>query len=41
MPEFVRNLFERTVQNQANRLAKEENLTREMLKEIKSVDWDG
>ena len=38
---FVRNLFERTVQNQANRLAKEGNLTREMLKEIKSVDWDG
>jgi len=38
---FVRNLFERAVQNQANRLAKEGNLTREMLKEIKSVDWDG
>ena len=38
---FVRNLFERTVQNQANRLAKEDNLTKEMLKEIKPEDWVG
>lgn len=38
---FVRNLFERTVQNQANRLAKEGNLTRDMLKEIKVEDWNG
>lgn len=37
---FVRNLFERTVQNQANRLAKEGNLTRDMLKEIKVEDWN-
>jgi SpoVK/Ycf46/Vps4 family AAA+-type ATPase len=38
---FVRNLFERAVQNQANRLAKEGNLTRDMLKEIKVEDWNG
>ena len=38
---FVRNLFERTVQNQANRLAKAGNLTRDMLKEIKEEDWNG
>jgi Cdc6-like AAA superfamily ATPase len=37
---FVRNLFERAVQNQANRLAKEGNLTRDMLKEIKVEDWN-
>lgn len=37
---FIRNLFERTVQNQANRLAKESNLTRDMLTEITAEDWN-
>ena len=31
---FVRNLFEKTVERQANRLSKQENLTKEMLTEI-------
>ena len=36
---YVRNMFERTIQNQANRLATEGNLTKDMLKEIKAEDW--
>ena len=36
---YVRNMFERTIQNQANRLATEGNLTKDMLKEIKTEDW--
>ncbi|MGX8683505.1 MAG: AAA family ATPase, partial [Bacteroidales bacterium] len=35
---YVRNLFERVVQMQANRLAKETNLTKGMLTEIKIED---
>ena len=37
-PEFVRNLFEKTVEYQANRLAKMENLTPEMLSRIEEED---
>lgn len=35
---FVRNVFERTLQNQANRLAKEVNLTTEKLSQIEKID---
>ena len=35
---FVRNLFEKTVEHQANRLAKMENLTPEMLSRIEKED---
>ena len=35
---FVRNVFERTLQNQANRLAKEVNLTTEKLTQIETTD---
>jgi SpoVK/Ycf46/Vps4 family AAA+-type ATPase len=35
---FVRNLFERTIERQANRLSKESNLTDKKLAEICSVD---
>ncbi len=35
---YVRNMFERVVQVQANRLAKEQNLTKGMLTEIKKED---
>ena len=35
---YVRNLFERVVQTQANRLAKEQNLTKGMLTEIRIED---
>ncbi|MDR1601875.1 MAG: AAA family ATPase [Tannerella sp.] len=35
---FVRNLFEKTIERQANRLSTEVNLTREKLSEICSVD---
>ncbi len=35
---YVRNLFERVVQTQANRLAKEQNLTKGMLTEIRIDD---
>jgi Cdc6-like AAA superfamily ATPase len=35
---FVRNFFEKTLENQANRLARETNLTTEKLKEISVED---
>ena len=35
---FVRNFFEKTLENQSNRLAKETNLTTEMLSEITESD---
>ena len=35
---FVRNLFEKTVEHQANRLAKMDNLTQEMLSRIEKED---
>ncbi len=35
---FVRNVFERTLQNQANRLAREVNLTTEKLTQIEKTD---
>ena len=35
---FVRNLFEKTLERQANRLSKQENLTKEMLTEITIED---
>lgn len=35
---FVRNLFEKTVEHQANRLAKMDNLTQEMLSWIEKED---
>ena len=35
---FVRNLFEKTIEQQANRLSKEVNLTHDILSEIRAVD---
>lgn len=35
---FVRNLFEKTLEQQANRLSKQENLSKEMLTEITKSD---
>jgi len=35
---FVRNFFEKTLENQANRLARETNLTTEKLREISVED---
>lgn len=35
---FIRNLFEKTLERQANRLSKQENLSKEMLTEISSED---
>ena len=35
---FVRNLFEKTIENQANRLSKTENLTKETLSRIEAED---
>ena len=35
---FVRNLFEKTIEKQANRLSKETNLTEDKLSEIHSID---
>ena len=35
---FVRNLFEKTLERQANRLSKQENLSKEMLTEISTKD---
>ena len=35
---FVRNLFEKTLERQANRLSKQENLSKEMLTEITLTD---
>lgn len=35
---FVRNLFEKTLEHQANRLSKQENLSKEMLTEITGSD---
>lgn len=35
---FVRNLFEKTLERQANRLSKQENLSKEMLTEITGED---
>ena len=35
---FIRNLFEKTIEKQANRLSKEVNLTEEKLSEICSID---
>jgi Cdc6-like AAA superfamily ATPase len=35
---FVRNLFEKTIERQANRLSREVDLTEEKLSEISSID---
>lgn len=36
---YIRNLFEKTLENQATRLASETNLTKELLQEIKEEDF--
>lgn len=36
---YVRNLFEHAIENQADRLAMEPNITKEKLKELKTVDF--
>lgn len=36
---YVRNLFEKVIENQANRLAKEQNPTKEMMAELREEDF--